>query len=180
MVEKICWPDGFSSDAELSSPHWHTLVGTSWWISSSPREGEFHQGGDNIINTSSLLIAKFSDKNLNLAVHICSIHCWPDYNSLICLRVSFALQNMHIAKPISLFNDRFLPAKTTNLIKTWLKYTRKNTRIKCKFSWLTQERRHFTSFCSVVFQYKLWISLISFPTIFITLNEFKLVGLLPV
>ena len=32
MVEKICWPDGFSCDAQLSSPRWRTLVGTSWWI----------------------------------------------------------------------------------------------------------------------------------------------------
>ena len=33
MVEKICWPDGFSCDAQLSSPRWRTLVGTCWWIS---------------------------------------------------------------------------------------------------------------------------------------------------
>ena len=33
MVEEICWPDGFSCDAQLNSPCWRTLVGTSWWIS---------------------------------------------------------------------------------------------------------------------------------------------------
>ena len=33
MVEKICWPDGFICNAQLSSPPWCTLIGTSSWIS---------------------------------------------------------------------------------------------------------------------------------------------------
>ena len=34
MFEKICWPDGFRCDAQLSSPHWRILVRTSRWLNS--------------------------------------------------------------------------------------------------------------------------------------------------
>ena len=74
---------------------------------------------DRILNTASLPIvkiwkklhfsniAKFFDRSLNLAVHTCSMHCRADYyNSLLFLRVSLPLQNMHIAKPISLSKNR--------------------------------------------------------------------------
>ena len=66
-----------------------------------------------VLNTAPLLIVKvwkklhfskitkFSNRNLNLVVHTCSIHCTADYyNSLVCLRVSLPLRKMHIAKPI--------------------------------------------------------------------------------
>ena len=53
-------------------------------------------------------IAKFSNRNLNLAGHTYSIHCTADYyNSLVCLRVSLPLRKIHTAKPI------FLPELAT-------------------------------------------------------------------
>ena len=33
MFEEICCLDDFNCDARLSFPRWHTMVGTSWWIS---------------------------------------------------------------------------------------------------------------------------------------------------
>ena len=33
MVEEIYWPDGFSCNAQFTSPRWRTLGEISWWIS---------------------------------------------------------------------------------------------------------------------------------------------------
>ena len=44
MVEKICCPDGFNCDAQLSSPRWGTLELLGGYAP-SPRQGELHRWG---------------------------------------------------------------------------------------------------------------------------------------
>ena len=74
---------------------------------------------DSVLHTTPLLsvkvwkkvhfnkIAKFSNRNLNLAGYTCLMLCTADYyNSLVCLRVSLPLRKIHIAKLISLYKNR--------------------------------------------------------------------------
>ena len=77
---------------------------------------------DSVLHTTPLLIvkdleklyfskiAKFYNRNLNLAGHTCSMHCTADYyNSLVFLRVSLPLRKIHAAKPIPLYKNRPRP-----------------------------------------------------------------------
>ena len=72
------WLSGFNCDAQLSSPCWHTLVGTSWWINPLtatiwvPSRGTIYIFRDSYCNQTychlSLILKKIS-MNSNFKMH---------------------------------------------------------------------------------------------------------------
>ena len=45
IVEKICWSEDFSCDAQLSSSRWRTRFETSWWEAPHHGKVSFNRGG---------------------------------------------------------------------------------------------------------------------------------------
>ena len=123
------WLRGFNCNAQLSSPCWHTLVGTSWWINTLtttmwvPSRGTIYIFRDSYCNQTychlSLILKKIS-MNSNFKMHtiVCFLFqmCVKPWNYRSIIKENISSLDSHNTD--TLYNSKF--RNLSVLTKIWL------------------------------------------------------------